>query len=41
VAPAAQGSWQINTAGWANGVYVIRMEADGTTLHTQRLVVSH
>lgn len=40
--PALQkGIWQVNTAGWADGTYVIRMEADGTNLQTQKLIVSH
>jgi hypothetical protein len=34
-----QGNWNLNTKAWASGVYIIRMEADGKTLQTQRLVV--
>jgi hypothetical protein len=41
VTPDTRGTWKINTAGWADGTYLIRMEADGNNLQTQRLVVSH
>ena len=33
------GNWTVNTKDWTSGVYIIRMEADGQVLHTQRLVV--
>lgn len=36
-----QGKWIMNTGEWISGTYLIRMEADGKALHTQRLVVSH
>ncbi|WP_133162696.1 PKD domain-containing protein [Flavipsychrobacter stenotrophus] len=34
-------TWNVNTADWSPGIYIIRMEADGRMLHTQRVVVSH
>jgi len=39
--PDGQGTWQLNTAGWIPGVYIIRMAGDGQTLQTQRLVVTN
>ena len=42
LAPAdIQGSWSLNTSAWMPGVYIIRMEADGQALQTQRVVVAH
>ena len=35
------GSWSLNTADWTPGMYIIRMEADGKTLQTQRLIVNN
>lgn len=35
------GSRKLNTAGWSDGVYIIRMDGDGEALQTQRLVVGH
>lgn len=35
------GTWSLNTDSWTPGIYIIRMEADGKPLHTQRVVVSH
>ncbi len=37
----AQGTWQVNTAGWTPGIYIIRMVGDGVVLQTQRLVVTN
>ena len=34
-------TWSVNTVDWSPGIYIIRMEADGRMLHTQRVVVSH
>ena len=39
--PDAHGIWNINTANWTPGMYIIRMEADGTPLQVQRLIVSN
>jgi hypothetical protein len=36
-----RGSWQLSTADWAAGMYVIRMEGDGRALQVQRVVVIH
>jgi len=33
------GNWDVNTAQWAPGIYFIRMEGDGQSLQTQRVVV--
>jgi hypothetical protein len=35
------GKWILNAKNWGSGIYIIRMEADGTVLQTQRLVVPH
>ena len=35
------GSWKLNTSNWTPGMYIIRMEGDGKTLQTQRLIVSN
>ncbi|PQJ13125.1 hypothetical protein CJD36_005115 [Flavipsychrobacter stenotrophus] len=35
------GSWKLNTSNWTPGIYIIRMEGDGKTLQTQRLIVSN
>jgi len=35
------GSWNLNTANWSPGMYLVRMEADGNTLQVQRVVISH
>lgn len=35
------GDWIVNTADWSPGMYVIRMEADGQPLQTQRLIVNN
>jgi uncharacterized protein YjdB len=37
----AHGSWKLNASSWAPGIYVIRMEADGSALQTQKVVISH
>lgn len=37
----SHGSWQLNTTDWSPGVYIIRMEADGKALQTQRLIVNN
>lgn len=36
----ARGNWNIDAAQWAGGVYILRMEADGKTLQTQRFVIT-
>ena len=33
------GNWNVPTNNLTAGIYIIRMEADGKTLQTQRLVV--
>jgi hypothetical protein len=33
------GMWILNAKNWGSGIYIIRMEADGSVLQTQRLVV--
>lgn len=35
------GNWNFNAASWGSGVYIIRMEADGKALQTQKLVITH
>lgn len=35
------GKWILNAKNWGSGLYIIRMEADGSVLQTQRLVVPH
>jgi len=35
----SRGSWNLDIINWVPGIYVIRMEGDGQTLQTQRLVV--
>ncbi len=39
VPQGAHGNWNVNTSDWTPGIYIIRMEADGAALQTQRLVV--
>jgi len=39
VPQGVQGNWNVNTSDWMPGIYVIRMEADGKALQTQRMVV--
>ncbi|GAA4461907.1 hypothetical protein GCM10023093_07490 [Nemorincola caseinilytica] len=36
-----QGKWTLDATGWVPGMYVVRMEGDGRTLHTQRLTITH
>jgi hypothetical protein len=36
-----QGKWSLDTRNWPQGMYIIRMEADGATLQVQRMVVAH
>ena len=35
------GNLVLNTSDWMPGIYIIRMEGDGSPLQTQRVVVSH
>lgn len=35
-----QGMWQLPLAPWTNGIYLVRMEENGQTIQTQRLVIS-
>ena len=35
------GNWDVNTADFVPGIYIIRMEGDGKTLQTQRLIVNN
>lgn len=35
------GTWQMDVARWTPGLYIVRMEANGATLHTARLVIVH
>ena len=35
------GNWILDMTNWTAGVYIVRMEADGKTLQTQRLVITH
>ncbi|WP_118952632.1 PKD domain-containing protein [Taibaiella helva] len=37
----SRGKWIMGTHEWISGMYLIRMEADGETLHVQRLSVTH
>ncbi|WP_118976693.1 PKD domain-containing protein [Taibaiella koreensis] len=37
----SKGKWIMGTSEWISGMYLIRMEADGETLHVQRLSVTH
>ena len=41
VASNVHDTWSVNTENWAAGIYIIRMEGDGRSLHTRRIVVSH
>lgn len=36
-----QGVWNLNTADWTPGMYIIRMEGDGKALQIQKLIVSN
>lgn len=36
-----KGKWIMQTGTWISGMYLIRMEAEGKTLHVQRLAVTH
>ncbi|GAA4461912.1 hypothetical protein GCM10023093_07510 [Nemorincola caseinilytica] len=36
-----QGKWSLDATGWVPGMYVVRMEGGGRTLHTQRLTITH
>jgi len=36
----AEGNWSLNTNDWSPGIYIIRMEGNGTAVQTQRLVVA-
>lgn len=35
------GTWQISAGQWASGMYTIRMESEGKTLQTQRMILAH
>lgn len=35
------GNWSVDTRDWTPGIYIIRMEADGKTMQTQRIVISN
>jgi PKD repeat protein len=35
------GSWNVDVADWAPGMYLIRMEGDGKALQVQRVVITH
>lgn len=37
----ATGTWQISAGQWASGMYTIRMESEGHTLQTQRMILTH
>ncbi len=39
--PNNNGNWDVNTADLVPGMYIIRMEGDGKTLQTQRLIVNN
>jgi len=39
IPPDVTGSWNLNTNDWSPGIYIIRMDADGKALQTQRMVV--
>ncbi len=35
------GTWNIDVTNWAAGMYLVRMEADGMSLQTQRVIVNN
>lgn len=37
---ADSGTWQIDAGRWASGMYTIRMESNGYTLQTQRMILA-
>gem|GEM_PF-686434 len=40
-APDIHGSWSLDAAGWAPGMYLIRMEADGKALQIGKIMITH